>query len=406
MLSCKFCSGPLDFFGDFGMMPIANSFSEYPKTDEQFRFSLKTALCRDCKLVQIGEQPAPEMMFHADYAFYSSTSLHMTQHFLNLANKLFDSRILTPGMKVVEIGCNDGIFLSHLQDRGLQVVGVEPSSNVASIAESRGLHVERNYFSHDFGEALCDRIGRVDLIFAANVICHIGDINSVFAGFVALMSDTGLVVFEDPYILDVIEKNSFDQFYDEHAFLFGVHSVKNVATRHGLELVNVERIGTHGGSMRYFLAKKGAQAVSTKVAAFLMLERSLGLTELDVYMKFFERVTCNRAQTIDFLTTIKEHGGRVCGYGATSKSTTMLNYFDIGCEFIDCIFDTTPTKIGKFSPGVGIPVRDYKEFRSEQLDFVFLLAWNHKREIIDKELEFTRSRPIKWITYIPTISLF
>lgn len=404
MANCLICDSEYKPFVDFGMMPIANAFALQDKLQAEYKFDMKVGFCDVCKMVQLVEQPDREMMFHENYAFFSSTSSYMEQHFKEFSSSVSRLQSLDKNSFVVEIGSNDGIMLHNFLNLGIPCLGVEPSKNVAEVARQKGINVVTEFFDLELSENIISSFGQADTILSANVMCHIPYMHSIFKGVKALLKDDGLFIFEDPYLGEVIEKTSFDQIYDEHVFLFSGLSVSYLANLHDLELVDVAHQKTHGGSMRYTIAHKGAKPVSTNVSTLLENERSLGLDKIGSYSDFANKVDLIKADIIELLTKLKMEGKKVVAYGATSKSTTVTNYFGITTDLVECIYDTTPIKQNKFSPGAHIPVLPYEQFHSSDPDYVLLFAWNHAAEIMDKEKNFMAAGR-NWITYIPSVKV-
>lgn len=402
---CRLCSSSISPFMSFGRMPIANGFLTVDEVPSEYFFELAPAFCNVCGLFQIVDQPAPEKMFHESYAFFSSTSRHMQVHFAAFAEQII-SRVLTHRMDpfVVELGSNDGIMLGHFKDAGFRHLGVEPSTNVADVALAKGIHTISSFFGVDLARQIVSEHGRADAVLAANVLCHIPDINGVASGIAQLLKPDGVLTFEDPYLGDVIEKTSYDQIYDEHVFLFSATSVVAAFGRHGLELVDVLPQGTHGGSMRYMLAPRGTHAVSPRVAPLLDGERARGLHLAATYDRFRLACEASRSALKELLERLRDDGKRIVGYAATSKSTTVTNYCAIGPELIEFISDTTPIKQGKLSPGAHIPVKSREAFAARYPDYALLFAWNHAAEIFAKELEF-KTGGGKWISFVPRVEI-
>ena len=233
-------------------------------------------------------------------------------------------------------------------------------------------------------------------------MCHIPDLRSVGRGVDLLLKDKGVLVFEDPYLGDMIQKTSYDQVYDEHVYIFSLQSVSNSFKPHGLEVFHVEPQITHGGSMRYYLARKGAYQTDVSVKKQLEVEHILDLHKIETYKQFALHCEKNKNSLVELLRTLKKEGKRVVGYAATSKSTTVLNYCGIGSELVEYICDTTPLKQGKFSPGVHIPIKAYEEFQKDTPDYAVLFAWNHAEEIFSKEKDF-EAHGGKWIVFVPEV---
>lgn len=380
-------------------MPIANGFLMPDQYAGEYFFELKPVFCDHCLSFQIEEQPAPELMFHDQYAFFSRTSKFMQQHFSEYASWVYDQHLRGDDLFVVELGSNDGIMLENFAKRGIRHLGVEPSANVAEEARRHGVNTLVCFFGPDTAQDIVDEYGQADALLAANVMCHIPDMNGIAKGADLLLKQDGVLIFEDPYLGAMIEKTSYDQIYDEHVFIFSALSVANIFGAHGFELIDLLPQETHGGSMRYVLARKGVRAVSPVVGDILQAEHQQGLHLPATYESFRESCEASKARLIRLLQDEKAAGRRVVGYGATSKSTTILNYCGIGPDLIEFISDTTPIKQGKFTPGMHIPVKPYEAFVKDYPDTALLFAWNHQKEIMAKEGEFS-ARGGKWLTHI------
>ena len=405
MSKCLICESEYQPFVDFGDMPIANAFATKKELEDEYTFPMRVGFCESCNMVQLVEQPDREKMFHENYAFFSSTSNYMKEHFKRFANSVSELQVLDENSFVVEIGSNDGIMLQNFLAGGISCLGVEPSENVAKIAMQKGIEVVLEFFDRPLAEKISKTYQKADAILSANVMCHIPYMHSIYDGVRALLKESGVFIFEDPYLGEIIEKTSFDQIYDEHVFLFSVLSINKLANMHDLELINVEPQITHGGSMRYTIAHKGVKTVSKNVATLIEQEVELGLDNKQSYLGFTDSVNKIRDDLIELLTKLKKEGKKVVAYGATSKSTTVTNYFGISPKLIECIYDTTPIKQNKLSPGAHIPVLPYDQFRKSNPDYVLLFAWNHATEIMKKEKDYMGSDR-HWITYIPEVKVY
>lgn len=404
MGTCLICGNEINPFISFGRMPIANAFltaEQFP--DEQF-YELKVAFCNHCTMVQLTELVEPHLMFHDNYAFFSSTSALMGVHFKAFAESVMADYLETPDPFVAEIGSNDGIMLKHFAEAGIRHLGIEPSANVAKVAIDSGIHTITEFFDEALAMRILDEHGPVDAFLGANVMCHIADLHSVFAGVALLLKPSGVLVFEDPYLGDIVEKTAYDQMYDEHAFYFSASSIGYLAEQHGLELVDVQPQTVHGGEVRYVIARKGARPVLNSVVALREKERDLGLDRAETYDELRSSIERSRDQLAELLARLKEDGARVVGYAATSKSTTVANYCGITPGLVEYISDTTPLKQGKFSPGMHIPVRPHETFAGAYPDYALLFGWNHAKEIMAKEQGF-RDAGGKWIHYIPQVRI-
>lgn len=400
---CRICSAETMPVISYGKMPLANAFLTPDQFAKEYFFELAVAHCPECKMFQLVDQPDPEMMFHEEYAFFSGTSKKMAIHFEDKAKSHIENFIADKkNAFVIELGSNDGIMLKHFKSEGINHLGVEPSANVAKVAQEGGVNTIVEFFGAETAQTIKDQYGQADIISASNVMCHIPDLDSVGRGVDILLKDRGVFEFEDPYLGDMIAKTTYDQIYDEHVWIFSVKSVANAFGRHGLEIFHVEPLHTHGGSMRYYLCRKGAHAIRPSVGKQIQFESDLALEKSETYKKFAANCEKNKSEFVALLKNLKKQGKRVVGYAATSKSTTVLNYCRIGPELIECIYDTTPIKQGKYSPGMHIPVESFDEFRAQYPDYSVLFAWNHATEIFEKESDYA-AKGKKWILFCPEV---
>lgn len=401
---CKISNSVLSNVLDFGRQPLGNGFLEPGDFDEEFFFNMEIGYSEISMMLQLIEQPLPEKMFHDHYAFFSSTSHFMGEHFKSFANEVIGSEYLTVDPFIVELGCNDGIMLKNFAKNGMRHLGIEPSLNVARVANAHGVRTCSKFFSESLAEEIAMQDGLVDVFLAANVMCHIPNITGVVKGIKRLLKPTGVVMFEDPYLGDVISKTSYDQIYDEHVFLFSALSVQYLFGKYGMELIDVLPQSTHGGSMRYVLAHQGAYGIKESVGWIFQKEREQGLDRIETFKKFRNSIEKSRSNLVSLLKDLKSQGKKVAGYAATSKSTTILNYCGIGPDLIDYICDTTPIKQGKFSPGMHIPIVSYEAFKNNPPDYAILFAWNHADEILAKEGAYSQSGG-KWIVHVPEVRI-
>jgi methylation protein EvaC len=329
----------------------------------------------------------------------------MQLHFEAFANAVMREFLARRGDPfVVELGSNDGIMLRHFQKRGVRHLGVEPSANVADLARSCGIRTISAFFNRKLADEIIAEHGHADVILAANVMCHIPDLRGVAASAQHLLKSDGIMIFEEPYLGDMIAKTSYDQIYDEHVFMFSASSVARAFAQHGLELIDVTSQVTHGGSMRYTLAPNGSRPATARVAEQLAKERAQGLDDAETYLQFKQNCENSRARLMKMLDSLRDQGKRVVGYGATSKSTTVTNYCGITPQHLEFISDTTPIKQGKLSPGAHIPVRPYTEFTRAYPHYAVLFAWNHAAEIREKEQAFLAAGG-RWIVYVPDVKV-
>jgi methylation protein EvaC len=404
MVKCRACGTPVEGFMSFGRQPIANHFIAKEKIGSEYFFQMDVGVCPKCTLFQLIEQPDPNLMFHENYTFFSQTSKGMQVHFEAYAKFVRDNYLGGNDSFVVEIGSNDGILLRHFMKAGIRHLGIEPSSNVAEKAREAGVDTVSVFFGPDSAAKIVDERGQADAILAANVMCHIPDLSGVAEAAATLLKPSGVLIFEEPYLGDVLEKTSYDQIYDEHVFLFSVLSVGNTFGRHEFEVIDCIPQSTHGGSMRYVLARRGVRPVSPSVMQRIKWEEESGLAKPETFSSFALACEKSRRDLVALLRDLKSKGKIVAGYAATSKSTTILNYCGIGPDLITYIGDTTPLKQGKLSPGMHIPVLPYEEFVARPPNYAVLFAWNHRNEIMAKEQDFM-ARGGQWIRFVPDVAI-
>jgi methylation protein EvaC len=397
---CHVCKGEAHLIFDFGEMPIANGFMEKPDNPVT-KFHMVSVYCKTCKLFQLANSLKPEEMFNSNYPFFTGSSESMKLHFANFAQDTVET--FHEAKFVVEIGSNDGTLLSEFRKQGLSVLGIEPSSNLTNLCLSRGIPALPVFFDEKVVSKIVKDYGRPDLIVGANVICHIEDIDSLFRNVSNLLNYDGVFIFEEPYLLDMLEKSSFDQIYDEHIYMFSILSVKKLAARHGLWMIDAIPQVTHGGSMRYLLSKSGDIVPSKRILS--LIEKEERVLEKDSWIKAFQNSVTSKIHALrSTLLKLANEGNVVGGYAATSKSTTVLNLAQIDSKLIQFIIDSTPEKIGKFSPGTGIPIVSRAQGLEQKPNYLVLFAWNHIEEILRKEISLKESG-IRFILFHPSVKI-
>ena len=399
---CRVCGGAVEEFLDLGPQPISQRYRAPDDTGAEFLFRLAVGQCVACTLVQQVEEVPRELMFREDYPFLSSGSTVMRGHFTGVARELLRIELVGADPFVVEIGCNDGVMLRSVADAGVRHLGFEPSTTVAGKARAAGVRVVGEYFEEATARTVAAAEGPADVVYAANTICHIPYLDSVFRGLAALLAPAGVFVFEDPYLGDVVAKAAFDQIYDEHFYLFSARSVRAAVRRFGFDLVDVQRLPVHGGEVRYTVARTGAREPTPAVGALLAEEDARGLADAATLAGFARRTATIREALLAELSALRRCGARVVGYGATAKSATVLNFCGIGPELLPFICDSTPSKQGLVTPGTRIPVRPREALADPYPDYALLLAWNHAEEIMAKEPDFARHGG-RWLRYVPHV---
>ena len=385
------------FLMSFGKMPIANNFLDKNDFSKEFFYEMKVGFNEEYSLFKLLEHPKPEQMFNSKYPFLTSSSNFMVHHFNNFYKFIKENYLQSTNEKIIEIGCNDGTMLNFFENKS-SCLGFEPSTNVAKIAEKKNLNIIPKFFSYDYPEAK-KFLNDTKIIYAANVICHIPDLNSLIISIDKFLNKKGLFIFEEPYLGSMIFKNSYDQIYDEHVYIFSISSVKKIFKKYNFDLIDVVPQTTHGGSMRYIVARNGEYEITKNIKIYENKEKKDNINNFDGMLNFKKHCNLSKDKIVEQLETFKKNGKKISGYAATSKSTTVLNYCKIGADLINCIYDTTPDKIGKFSPGMHIPIKDYNEFNNEYPDIVYLFAWNHKEEIFNKEKDFIKKGG-QWFSHV------
>jgi len=402
--TCRVCGATVIQFLDLGRQPLSDRFLTEPDISQEYFFPLTVGACQSCTMVQLMHEVPREKMFHEDYPYYSSGSAVMQKHFTDTARHLLETEATGPDPFIVEIGCNDGVMLQTVHEAGVRHLGFEPSGKVAQAARAKGLRVRGDFFEESTARAVRDSDGPADVIFAANTICHIPYLDSILRGVDTLLGPDGVFVFEDPYLGDILTKTSFDQIYDEHFYLFTAHSVQALATSHGFDLVDVQRLPVHGGEVRYTLARTGTRHPTDRVTTLLTEENTHGVTTLTRLDQFADHVTQIRDDLRTLLKQLHTDGNRIVAYGATAKSATVTNFCGLGPDLISAVYDTTPAKQGRLTPGTHIPVQPATHFPTDPAKYALLFAWNHADEIMAKEQTF-RQAGGAWILYVPQVHI-
>ena len=383
-------------FLDLGKQPITNNFLDTKNPKEEFMYKLKVTFDEQAKMVSLGEFVPPEKMFNENYAHRASMSKTMQKAYKELSSSI--KKKFNPN-SILEIGSNDGVFLKNFSEN--IVIGVEPCKNLADITNSMKIKTFPEFWTLKLSDKIIKEYGNFDFIYSANTISHIHNLEETFLAIEKTLDNKGIFVLEDPSLIEVIKNGSYDQFYDEHAYVFSLTSIIKILEKTSLEVFDIEKLSTHGGSNRIFIKKKRNNLkISNKVFKFLNEEKVYGIENIDVYLKFGEKVQKSKHELISIFKNIKKNSKKIIGYGATYKSATVLNYCGLKSNFIDYFIDTTITKQGKFTPGTHIPIIKPDETLKDDVDYAFLGAWNFKEEILEKEKKFIE-RGGKFITHVP-----
>ena len=385
-------------FLKLGIQPLANSFlsSISKKTlAKEFFYNLEVSFNTNNYLVSISNPVNPKLQYTDKYAHRASESITMRSAFKKIANKL--NKKYSPKI-VMEIGSNDGVFIRNFSKK--KVLAVEPCKNLANLTKIK-YKTFPDFWNKKLAKKIFLKSKKADLIFSANTISHIPNLKETFDAINLSLSDDGVLVIEDPSLYSVIKNNSYDQFYDEHVYVFSAISISNVVKKSNLRLFDSEEISTHGGSMRYYICKDSAKYRNTqRVNLILKKEKTARLQKFSTYLKFSKRVQKSKKNLIKIFKSLKKNKKNIISYGATYKSSTVFNYCKIGKKFINYVTDTTLNKQGKFTPGQHIPIISPDVGMNDSVDYAFLGAWNFKKEILKKEKKFIK-RGGKFITHVP-----
>jgi len=386
-IRCRHCAAPLeDVFVDLGMSPIANDNIplERAAAMEPF-FPLRAMVCGVCFLVQLQDSESAERMFDDDYAYFSSYSTSWLEHSRRYVEAMTERWALGADSHVVELASNDGYLLQYFVERGIPVLGVEPTANTAAVAREKGVTTVEEFF----GVALAERLApehRADLLLGNNVLAHVPDINDFVAGMKVMLKPGGVITMEFPHLEKLIELNQWDTIYHEHFSYLSYTTVTRIFATYGLRLFDVEELSTHGGSLRIYGCHDddAAKPETTASRALLERERANGLTDLATYRQFAAGVRADKRQILRFLIDLKDDGKRIVGYGAPAKGNTMLNYCGIGRDIIDFTCDRNPHKQGRLLPGTRIPIVDPEQIDEARPDVVLILPWNLREEVMEQ----------------------
>ena len=404
--TCRLCRKSLHrTFVDLGMSPLCESFVPTEKLDAMEPFyPLHVLVCDECFLVQLREYVSPEHIF-TEYAYFSSYSTSWVAHAKTYCAMIKDRIGLGANSFVIEIASNDGYLLQHFAPLGVPVLGIEPAANVAKVAQEKGVPTRVGFFGTALAQQLVAEGYKADLVAANNVLAHVPDINDFVAGIRLLLKPEGIATCEFPHLERLMADNQFDTIYHEHFSYLSVVSILRLARDHGLRLVDVEELPTHGGSLRIYLAHAGSShPTSQRVTALLEREVALGFRSLAGYSGFAEKVQRTKRELLSFLIAAKNEGKRICGYGAPGKGNTLLNYCGIGTDFLDFTVDRNPYKHGLFTPGMHIPINPVEAIDSARPDFIFILPWNLRDEIV-RQMRHVGDWGAKFVVPIPTVTV-
>ena len=404
---CRSCATELRHtVADLGMSPIANAFRTEQQLDEmEAFFPLKTFVCERCFLVQLGEFQTPQQLF-SDYAYFSSYSdtwlLHAEAYTQNMVSRFG----FGPQHQVVEVASNDGYLLRNFAARGVRVLGVEPAANVARVAQEAGIPTRVEFFGVQTAEELKAEGYEADLVVGNNVLAHVPDVNDFVEGLARLLKPEGVLTMEFPHVVRLIAENQFDTIYHEHFSYFSFYAAELLFAAHGLAMFDVEMVPTHGGSLRIYVhhRDRAPHETSDRVFELRAEEGAFGIDRVETYAQFAEHVKETKRSLLRLLLGLREEGKTIAGYGAPAKGNTLLNYCGIHTDVLDYTVDRSPHKQGLFLPGTHIPIHEPDHIRETRPDYVLILPWNLRDEIIE-QMCYVREWGGRFIVAIPSVEV-
>jgi SAM-dependent methyltransferase len=404
---CRFCGAPLRHtLVDLGMSPLCESYvsAERLNTMEAF-YPLHARVCERCLLVQLEEFVAADEIF-SEYAYFSSYSDSWVAHARAYVDEAVERFEIGADNLVMEIASNDGYLLQHVVARGIPVLGIEPAANVAAVAQERGIDTIVRFFGRELAAELVAEGRRADLLVANNVMAHVPDLNDFVGGMARVLAPHGVVTIEVPHLMRLIEGSQFDTIYHEHFSYFSFLAAQRVLAAHGLEAFDVAELASHGGSLRLYaqLEATGRRPVQARVRELADRERALGYDTLQAHLSFADQVMETKWGLLDFLISVRRDGKRVAGYGAPGKGNTLLNYCGVRTDLLDFTVDRNPYKQGMFLPGTHIPIRHPEALEEERPDYILILPWNLKHEIV-AQLAGARAWGARFVVPIPKVEI-
>jgi len=405
-MKCRFCNNPLTHkFIDLVNSPPSNSFLTKEQLNEpEVFYPLKLFVCDKCFLVQIEEYKKSGEIFNHDYAYFSSFSISWLEHAKKYVDMITDRLGLSTTSNVIEIASNDGYLLQYFKEKNIPCLGIEPSTNTAKAAKKKGVDTLEEFFGVDLAERLVQEGKKADLIIGNNVLAHVPDINDFVKGLKIALNPGGVITMEFPHLMRLVEQNQFDTIYHEHFSYLSFLTVREIFAVHELDIFDVEELHTHGGSLRIYARHNNGESksISPSIPHLLEKESAAGMLELNYYLNFQTKANQVKYGLASFLLEQKKQGKKVAAYGAAAKGNTLLNYSGIKNDLISFVVDASPHKQGMFMPASHIPVVSERNIKETQPDFVIILPWNIKDEIMD-QLSYIRKWGGKFVTAVPNL---
>ncbi len=406
-MNCRFCNQKLkEPFLSLGNSPLSNSYlTESESHKQEIFYPLELYVCSKCFLVQLEEFETAKNIF-SDYAYFSSFSKSWLRHCENYVEMMINRFGLDKDFLVVEIASNDGYLLQYFKKHKIPVLGIEPANNVAQIAKRKGIPTRVAYFDIKYAKKMRENKEKSDLVIGNNVLAHNPNLNDFVKALKIILKPNGIITMEFPYLLKLIQKNQFDTIYHEHFSYFSFYAVRNIFKFHGIDIFDVEEIPTHGGSLRIYGKNKEdkSKEITSSVRNLLKKEKEAGFLKPKTYCNFGKKVHLTKRKLLQFLIKAKNEGKKIIGYGAPAKGNTLLNYCGIRTDFLDYTVDLNPYKQNKYLPGTHIPVKNPDVIKKDKPDYILILPWNIKDEIIE-QMGYVRKWGCKFIIPIPKVEV-
>ena len=408
-MNCRFCNNNLTHeFIDLVNAPPSNSFLTKDRLNEpEVFYPLKLYVCERCFLVQIDEYKKSDEIFNQNYAYFSSFSTSWLEHVKKYVDMITDRLKLNATSHVIEIASNDGYLLQYFLEKQIPCLGIEPSANTARACREKGIETIEKFFCFDLAKKLAQDGKKADLIIGNNVLAHVPDINDFVRGLKTFLNPDGVITMEFPHLMRLIEQNQFDTIYHEHFSYLSFFTTRKIFALHGLDLFEVEELSTHGGSLRIYAKHNSnkSKSIRPSVYGLLQKEKAAGMLELNYYLNFQTKADQVKYEFVSFLLEQKKKGKKVAAYGAAAKGNTLINYSGIKKDLISLVVDASPHKQGMFMPASHIPVVGEEKIKETQPDFVVILPWNIKDEIMN-QLGYIRQWGGRFVVSIPEFEIF
>lgn len=402
MLNCRSCSSEkVSSIIPLGDLPLANALLETPTPHSEPRYNLEVFICEACGLAQLKDLIDPAELF-TDYVYFSSNSEAMLTSVAELVGRTIPTLPQNPF--IVEIASNDGYLLKNYIKAGINVLGIDPAQNITKEANEKGIPTLCDFFGEALATQLAESGKKADIIHANNVMAHVPDINGFIKGLKTLLKENGKAIIEVPYFLDLVQKLEFDTIYHEHVYYFSVRPLKEAFARHGLEIVDIEKIKLHGGTLRLFVSHVGRFLPKPIIASMIQEELDWGLHQPHIFKDFMTRLSVLKTELLQTLITLKSTGAKIAAYGASAKGTTLLNYFNVEKDTIDFVVDRSPFKCGKYTPGTQLAILPPSHLLEENVTHALMLTWNFSEEIMAQQKDFI-DKGGKFIIPLPTVAV-